>query len=206
MSAAPILENAPTTEIRREGMSWEEFQRTWAEVGPFEFINGEVIPVGTSSFEHIQILRRLMLAINLYATEHGLGEAYNEAMFIRPGAGRGNWMKGSRIPDLMFYEQTRLDAYSAQLAAGDEKRPPALIPDFVVEVVSQNDAYLDVTRKIETYLEDGVRMIWVITTDPRLITVHTAADVIQKHRPGNSVGMGDVLPGFEMALDAIFGN
>ncbi len=199
------LSEAVRAQTFSDGMSWDDFSRIWDEMGPFELINGEVVPVGTKSYTHIRILRRLNLAINNFAAAGNLGEGYTEGTFIRPGTTNRNWVRGSRIPDFMFYAQARLDAYDATLQESDDARPPALIPDLVVEVISKTDGFFVVEEKIEGYLQDGVQLVWVITPPLRLIYVHSAgSNSIQKLGQGQSLAGGDVLPGFTLAVNEVF--
>src|SRR5690606_2584147 len=82
-----------------------------------------------------------------------------------------NWVTGSRIPDVMFYVGDRLAKYKAETPDYRE-RPLSIVPDLVIEVVSPNDKVIELDAKIDLYLSDGVRLIWVFNPQSRKVTVH----------------------------------
>ncbi|MDX2140777.1 MAG: Uma2 family endonuclease [Chloroflexota bacterium] len=87
-------------------------------------------------------------------TQRKLGRVFSEATFTLPGSYSSNWVKGSRISDVMCYAGTRFEEYEAQTPNAGV-RPLELIPDLVVEIISPADKYSDVNRKVEVYLKDG---------------------------------------------------
>jgi len=112
-------------------------------------------------------------------------------------------VKGSRIPDLMFYADTRYSDYLSNTPDYYE-RPLPLVPDLVVEVISPTDNYNDVEKKVELYLQDGVRMVWVVNPQHKTIIVHLP-DQTSTRLSGDAVlSGGDVLAGFELKLSELF--
>ncbi|MBC7869484.1 MAG: Uma2 family endonuclease [Chitinophagaceae bacterium] len=108
------------------------------------------------------------------------------------------------MPDVSFFAAERIAAYVAQTPEWKE-RPFALVPDMVVEVVSPNDHYSEIDEKVDVYLADGVRLIWVIDPQRRKATVHTPDSDQPLHLKGDAVlNGGDVIPGFEVLLPKLF--
>ena len=199
-----IQTQVPTI-TRKDGMSWEEFSRTWDEIGPFELINGAVIPMPPKVHGHNKFAHNIDFAINTFAKPRQLGEAYTEGTFIRPDSEERNWIKGSRIPDVLYYRMERLKAYY-ESNEDWETKPLALAPDLVVEIISSNDTHHAVSEKVEGYLAMGVQIVWVITPPQRIIEVHTAgSNTIEKLTSGDALSGGTVLPEFTMAVDDVFG-
>jgi Uma2 family endonuclease len=130
---------------------------------PFEIINGERIPRLPHVFGHSEVIRHLFILLDRFVQAHNLGEVFSETTFILPDADDSDWVEGSRIPDLMFFAGDRLAKYKAD-HANYRVRPIALVPDFVIEVVSPTDKVSELDEKIDAYLADGVRLIW--TVDP----------------------------------------
>ena len=121
-----------------------------------------------------------------------------------PDADESDWVKGSRIPDVAFFAGRRVSEYEA--ATPDwENHPYPLIPDLVIEVVSPNDKVSELDEKIDAYLSDGVRLIWVVDPQRRKAVAY-APDLEQlQHLSGDMVLDGaDVLPGFQVKLSALF--
>jgi Uma2 family endonuclease len=104
----------------------------------------------------------------------------------------------------MYYAPGRLQVYKAQTPDW-HTRPYALVPDFVAEVVSPNDKVSELDRKVDAYLADGVRLIWVIDPQRRKAVVY-APDLEQPiHLAGDALpDGGDVIPGFQVPLTKLF--
>jgi Uma2 family endonuclease len=185
------------------GMSLEDFLES-SSLHPFELINGKQKLLMPTISIHSEIIRILFLALYLYAVETAAGEVFNETTFILPDPHNRNWVQGSRTPDVMLYSGTRLADYKAETPDW-RKRPYALVPDLAIEVVSPTDRYSDIDEKIDVYLQDGVRLIWVIDPERRKVTIH-APDLenpLVLRGDANLTG-GDLLPGFQIALATLF--
>lgn len=190
------------TTTTRVGMPLDEF----IELGnqqPFELINGERIPKLPNVFGHSEIIRLLFRLLDAYALARQAGDAYNETTFILPDAYDSGWVSGSRIPDLMFYVGDRVTRYKEQTPDYRE-RPLSIVPDLVIEVVSPNDKVIELDAKIDLYLADGVRLIWVFNPQSRKVTVH-APDLENPVVLKDRLDGGDVLPGFTLDLQQFFG-
>jgi hypothetical protein len=117
--------------------------RRYDAEGPFEIINGEVIPVSPSVFGSGHVAAWLHDQIVLYLAAHpdggqAIGSVFSEMPFVLPDTPSSAWVTGSRVPDLMFIRAGRLADYKA--AVSDWRlKPLALVPDLVVEVISPTD-------------------------------------------------------------------
>ena len=70
-----------------------------------------------------------------------------------------------RAPDASWISSERWDALSEQ----QRRRYPRVLPDVVVEIVSDFDSYAEQRRKTERYVEQGAR--YGVVIDPRTRTV-----------------------------------
>lgn len=182
----------------RIGMPLSEWERRWQD-GPFELIDGEIIEVSPEVLQHM-VLIKLFLRELFKLEDVGLGQAFAEGTFAQLEG--SNWVTGSRIPDVMFYLQTRWDKYLAEMA-NPEKKPLVLYPDLVVEVVSPNDSYTVLNRKVRIYLADGVQVVWVV--DPRTQTIDVwRNDGSQKQLTKTDTLTDPILPGFSIELAKVF--
>ncbi len=187
----------------RIGMPLEEF----IELGndqPFELINGERIPKMPTVFGHSDMIRFLFRMMDGFTQTHKLGEVYTETTFILPDADDADWVEGSRIPDVMFFAGDRVKDYKAQNPR-HRTRPLALVPDLIIEVVSPTDRVTDLEKKIDAYLLDGVRLIWVLNPQTLKTTVY-APDLEQPLHlnPDGVLDADDVIPGFKISLSKLF--
>ncbi len=179
----------------RMGMPLERFLEQ-SERTPFELIQGERKDRLPNIFIHNEIIRLL----DAFIVSRQLGEVYSEMTFVQPDADDTNWIVGSRIPDLMVYVGNRIADYKAR-TPNYRERPLALVPDFVIEIVSPSDKVIDLDEKIDAYLSDGVRLIWVINPQRRKATVYSPDTEQPLHLSGDALLDGDdVLPGFRVSL------
>src|SRR5215216_4189652 len=124
----------------RAGIPLDEFIRQYNEA-PFELIDGERIPLVPPVAEHGDVIRLLVLALAHYTQINPNFIFYIEMPFVLESL--PNWVKGSRVPDLMIYDEARFQTY--QVETPDWKAKPfVIVPDLCVEVISANDSYLDV--------------------------------------------------------------
>ncbi len=193
-----------TETLTRIGMSLEDFINKFDEEGPFEILDGEIVPKMPNVFGHTEAANNIALFINIYALPKKLGKAYVEGTVIKPDSFDRNWVKGSRIPDVLYVSQERLNDYKD--ANPDwENRPLALIPDLVIEVVSPTDSYTEINQRVKRYLNDSVRLVWVMDPQERTIVIYVPNSDQQTTLSGEAkLTGGEVIPGFEVALTEIF--
>jgi Uma2 family endonuclease len=79
-----------------------------------------------------------------------------------------------------------------------------LAPDLAVEVVSPNDTVLELDEKIEEYLQAGVRLVWVINPELRMVKVYRPDRTEEILRSGDEIDGESVVPGFRCRLDELF--
>ncbi|MAS35936.1 MAG: hypothetical protein CL610_18150 [Anaerolineaceae bacterium] len=178
----------------------EEFISLYDEEGPFEIIDGERITLSPPKAGHVSITKRILFAVERFAIEHDLGEAFSEGPFVETDG--PTWVTGSRVPDVMYYTKERLTLYKAEVPDWQDK-PFMIVPDLVVEVISSNDKYTEVAAKVDKYLEDGVLTVWIVDQKRHTITVRTPIDYVTLHMNEVLVG-GNVLPGFSVKVAEIF--
>jgi Uma2 family endonuclease len=183
-------------------MTLDQFAEMYGDCGPFEIIEGEIVEMTPQVTRSALIGGRLFRKLADYVEAHQVGEAFIEAPFVLAVA--SNWVKGSRVPDVMFVRAERL----AQLAQDDsdwQDKPLAIVPDLVAEIVSPTDKTSDVDRKIMRYLDDGVRVVWVIEPTVQTVTIHTAGSKqLTRLTAEDALTGGEVIPGFEIAISKLF--
>jgi len=103
-----------------------------------------------------------------------------------------------RKPDVSFLRKERLPA---------DQEPEGhcrLAPDLVIEVVSPNDLYEEVTGKVEMYLSAGVLLVWVFDPDRRWVFVYRRDGTGTILRPDDELSGEEVLPGFRCRVGDLF--
>lgn len=185
-----------------QNLTIEEFVRLYDTEGPFELIDGERIPVMPTVLDHSVALRAIFRALDHHTVKLNLGEVFSETPFVLVDS--PNWVKGSRVPDVMVVLIERLTIYKVDVPDWRSK-PLVLVPDLVVEVVSPTDSYSVLNDKVIRYLLDGVRLVWVVDPQTKTVSIHepgskqiTVLDVT------DTLTGGKVIPGFEIQVATIF--
>jgi Uma2 family endonuclease len=158
-----------------------------------ELVRGVIETMPPPSTYHGVCCARLNRRLANLIEDQGLGFlASNDSGFITerdPDTVRG--------PDLSFWSRERLP----QLPLEGYVR---IVPDLVVEVLSPSDVWVRVNRKVQHYLKHQVRLIWIVVSEDRSVTVY---------RPGQSQVLltnsdvltgEDVLPGFRCTVAELF--
>ncbi|MDA1050736.1 MAG: Uma2 family endonuclease [Planctomycetota bacterium] len=131
--------------------------------------------------------------IRNYSDDHDLGQVLGAdgSLKILP--------RMVKIPDVSFVGWARFP--KERLV----RRPiPELIPDLVVEVLSDTNTKKEMAMKLDRYFKAGVKLVWYIDPESRSVTsfaspsesVHVALD--------GELDGGEVLPGFSLSLAWLF--
>ncbi len=183
-------------------ISLDEFLELYSDEGPFELIEGEREPVSPQVTRSGRVAGRLFRFLADHVDENELGEVFSEVPFVIMV--QANWVKGSRVPDIMFIRAERL----AALAESDpdwEVKPLTIVPDLVVEVVSPTDRLTKINRKISRYLKDGVLVIWLVDADSKTVTIYKKGETnLERLAVDDVLSGGEIIPGFEIAVSKLF--
>jgi Uma2 family endonuclease len=185
----------------RIGMPMAAFIRE-GDQRPFEFIDGIKIYMHATTAGHNDVAKRIYDALLRYEDATGRGEVRQEMTYALTDD--PNWVTGSRIPDVAFILAERIAQYRASTPDWREK-PLLLVPDLVVEIVSPNDSYSEIDKKVDLYLADGVQMIVIVDPQRKKIRIHypNAKTPISLTLDDTLEG-GDLLPDFRLPLRDIF--
>lgn len=158
----------------------------------FEMVDGELVEMPTMSEESNWIGGQLFAVINEFVRARSLGRVYPQDTPFRGFPGERITV---RKPDAAFVRKDRLPPHLS-------KRDLTIAPDLAAEVLSPTDPAVDVNRKVEQYLAAGVRLVWVVDPDLRLVYVHRPNGTIAVVREPAEVDGEDVLPGFRCPIGA----
>jgi Uma2 family endonuclease len=165
----------------------------------FELINGERQYIMPTVAAHNESMDGLYMLLRRHVDDHDLGFARNEATFILPDAHDSNGVTGSRTPDILFITKDRIVAYRAEHPNWRDK-PYMIVPDFVVEIISPNDKFSDIYEKVDAYLRDGVRLVWIIDPQARKAFVYTPDGDTERIAEDGLLDADEVVTGFKVKL------
>lgn len=160
-----------------------------------ELVEGVIVEMPLPNGEHGEVLALLTIKIGHYVLENSLGRiATGDAGFIleRNPGGRDT----VRGMDLAFIGRSKAPA----------PLPNTFLeyaPDLAVEVISPSNDAADIRLKICQLLDAGTALIWIVYPDLRIVDVHTRGGVTTM-TAADTLGGGDVLPGFEIPVREIF--
>lgn len=80
------------------------------------------------------------------------------------------------------------------------------VPVLAVEVLSPNDKMSEVNEKIEDYLRNGVRLVWLVDYERRKATVYRPDRTLTVLQESDVISGGDELPGFACRVSDLFGH
>ena len=135
----------------------------------------------------------IITELHLYLRSQDLGKVFGaDGPFrILPGV--------VKIPDVSFISWERWPKEAPP------RRPiPALIPDLVVEVLSETNTEREMDAKLEKYFEAGVRLVWYVDPATRSARVFAGPTEVRRIEPDSVLDGGDLLPGFQLSLRRLF--
>lgn len=77
-------------------------------------------------------------------------------------------------------------------------------PDLIAEVISPNDLYSEVTRRIFDFKDAGVPLIWVIDPDSRSVIVYRKDGNLSLLQENDQLSGESVLEGFSCKISDLF--
>lgn len=158
-----------------------------------ELIRGEMRPVSPTNPEHFLLTGRLIGPLHTFVGERDLGVVGAEGGFTLE-VGPDTVL----APDVAF---VRREAFPPK---GQRVGFPRIVPDLVVEILSPSNSATEVNEKVRIYLAAGVRLVWIVDPVAEVVTVYEPDGAARLLRPGEVLDGGGVLPGFSVALDALF--
>jgi Uma2 family endonuclease len=104
-----------------------------------------------------------------------------------------------RIPDVAFISWERLPGRRVP-----DDPIPDLAPDLAVEVLSRTNTPREMERKLGEYFDAGVKLVWFVDPERRVVTVFTSPDESTEYSQEQTLNGGTVLPGFALSLRDLF--
>ena len=137
----------------------------------------------------------VVLHLGGYIDTHDLGIFY-----IPDGVLRVH-KNAARAADIAFVSWSRLPGGKAPDA---EDRIPNIAPNLMVEILSFSNTKREMKRKRQDYFQAGVDLVWEIDPDSRTAKAYTDVDEFEEIPTDGVLDGGDVLPGYQLSLAALF--
>ena len=199
MTTATATQAATATQTGRESarelLTADDLLRLSSEGVCGELIRGALSETMPAGLRHGQIVVRLAARLHNFVDSKKLG--------VLAASDSGVWLERDpdtvREPDVAFFsaEKIPLDA--------DIPGYAEVAPDLVVEIVSPTDRLVAVNDKALMWLRYGVRLVWVVRPEERLVDVHRDGHRAATLTEGDALDGLDVLPGFSCPVGEVFG-
>lgn len=123
-----------------------------------------------------------------------LGVAFNSSTAFRLPNG------AERSPDAAWVTQARWDTLKPE----EQDSFPPLCPDFAIELRSKSDNLEPLRKKMQEYIDNGLRLGWLIDTKNKKVEIYRATQPVEVLNNPTSLSGEDVLPGFVLDLQVVF--
>lgn len=136
---------------------------------------------------------RLIQQLFNWTDTNDLGVAFDSSAGFKMPRG------GNRSPDASWIQKERWDG----LTEAQKQQFAPLCPDFVVELRSASDSLKELQDKMVEYLENGVRLGWLIDRQNLRVEIYRPGQDLEIIESPQSLSGEDVLPGFVLDLGPI---
>ena len=172
----------------------KEDYRMLPDSGPrYQLVEGELYMSPAPNRYHQVISRNIEFMLLKYLEQHPGGELYHAPFDV--------YLTEHNVfqPDIVFVAKSNYDVLTDAGVEG--------IPNFVVEILSPSNAYLDKKAKLRVYAREGVKELWIVDPEARLLHVYDLPK--NADSPGATYGQGDSFssehfPGLKISCAEIF--
>lgn len=164
------------------------------EEGAVEFVNGQLVekPVSVESSE---------IELSIGALLRGEAIKTHQARVFPSSLGYRCFSD-----DPAKFRKPDVSVIHAQRMAGIEPQDGFIHipPDLAVEVLSPTDLAYDVGEKIDEYLRNGFRLVWVVHPNTRSVVIHRADGSVSVLHEQDEISGEGALPGFCCKVSEFF--
>ncbi|MBI4670711.1 MAG: Uma2 family endonuclease [Chloroflexi bacterium] len=187
IAETPILEQPPTQIITGEELL------AMGEIGRCELVEGNIVMLSPTGGPHGSIEANIGHELMAFTRPRKLGR-------VRVGE-VGIYTR--RSPDTVRGAAV-LYISNERLARVKSSGYMDVAPELIVEVMSPDDSWSKVTKKLEEYFQVGVRVVIVADPEDGRLFVYRALTQVQVLNSSDTLTIEDVLPGFSVPVSASF--
>jgi len=159
----------------------------------FELVRGEVVEMTKPGKFHGFVCANIAFVLGLFARERGRGYVCTNDTGVQvetdPDTVRG--------PDILFFE----DVSDVEKI---DRKYGTVPPQLAVEVLSPNDSFRSVYRRVHEQLDFGTPLVWVADPESRSVVVFRTGREDQLLNSNQEITGEDVLPQFRCRVAEFF--
>ena len=159
-----------------------------------ELIDGRIVPMSPTNPEHGRIEANIAAAIRGFVSVQNLGVVMTGevGVFTRWNPDR---VRGA---DVMFISHAQYDRRTKTRGFLD------VAPELVVEILSPENAHIDIQQKVREYLAIDVRLVLVVDPLSRTVTAHSLSGGVRHYAERDAVPCDEAVPGFTLSVASAF--
>jgi Uma2 family endonuclease len=136
----------------------------------------------------------LIVQLGIWTKKNGTGVGFGSSGgFTLPNG-------AVRSPDAAWIKKERWEAIPVE----QRKKFAPICPDFVVELRSETDSLKTLQEKMAEYIENGVKLGWLIDRKQGKVFIYRSAQVMEELDHPQTLNGEDILPGFVLDLREIW--
>ena len=159
-----------------------------------ELIDGRIVPMSPTNPEHGRIEAKIATLLDRFVSVQNLGIVMTGEVGIftrwKPDRVRG--------ADVVFISHAQYDRRTKTRGFLD------VAPELVVEILSPENAHIDIQQKVREYLAIGVRTVLVADPVSRTVMAHSLSGGVQRYTEGDAVPCDEAIPGFTLSVVGVF--
>lgn len=180
--------------IVKSSLSLEEFLSLPDEDITYELIEGEKVPKMSPKRFHSRVTIALLSLLNQWnKTQENLGEVGIEWAIVLKRKGK-DWCP---VPDLLYISNERLKNVPLEDIAC------TISPELVIEIISPDQSFSNLSEKAVDYLNAGVDRVWIIDSKVKKVTIFYPNLPPQTKSNDDSLG-DDLFPNLSLTPRQIF--
>ncbi len=155
----------------------------------YEVVDGEM-EVKMAGAKHGEIGAKVTIKLGIYLENNPIGKLYNANTTFQIGS-------NERMPDVAFVSADRIPA------EGSPSGKWEIAPDIAIEVISPNDVWDKVNRKVRECFAAGVQQVWLMSQLEQEVMIYDSPTQIRVVTANDDL-TSELLPGFKCRVADLF--
>ena len=159
-----------------------------------ELVEGRIVPMSPTGLRHGDYESNFDVALKAFVKSRRLGKV----LVGEVGLYTHRNPDTVRAADVAFISHERL----ARQPKGGSFLEVA--PELIVEILSPDDRWSDVTQKLREYFAVGVKLVWVADPEARVVYAYRSLTDVREFSLADTLTGDEILPEFSAPVAALF--